>query len=148
MRAVLQRVTAARVTVGGEQTGAIGAGLLVLAGAAAGDGPEDVAWLAKKVLGLRVFADAAGKMNLSVQDVGGAVLVVSQFTLCAELSRGMRPSFTGALEPVAAKALIEDLVQTLSAQVPVATGEFGASMLVELANDGPVTLMLDSRAKP
>ena len=147
MRAVLQRVRSARVSVGNEETGAIGAGLLVLAGAAAGDGGDDVAWVARKILSLRVFADAAGKMNLTVRDVGGSVLLVSQFTLCADLSRGNRPSFGGALDPAGAQALLEALAQALKEAVPVATGRFGASMLVELANEGPVTLWLDSRAK-
>ncbi len=148
MRAVLQRVTSARVTVGGEEAGAIGVGLLVLAGAAAGDGPGDVAWLARKILALRVFADEAGKMNLSVSSVGGSILVVSQFTLCADLARGTRPSFSGALEPRAAEALIRQLVEALAVQVPVATGRFGANMAVELTNDGPVTFWLDSRSTP
>ncbi|MCC7069821.1 MAG: D-tyrosyl-tRNA(Tyr) deacylase [Deltaproteobacteria bacterium] len=147
MRAVLQRVRSARVSVGNEETGVIGAGLLVLAGAAAGDGNDDVAWVARKILSLRVFADAAGKMNLTVRDVGGSVLLVSQFTLCADLSRGNRPSFGGALDPAGARVLLEALADALKETVPVATGRFGASMLVELANEGPVTLWLDSRAK-
>lgn len=135
------------MSVGNEETGVIGAGLLVLAGAAAGDGNDDVAWVARKILSLRVFADAAGKMNLTVRDVGGSVLLVSQFTLCADLSRGNRPSFGGALDPAGARVLLEALADALKETVPVATGRFGASMLVELANEGPVTLWLDSRAK-
>ncbi len=135
------------MSVGNEETGVIGAGLLVLAGAAAGDGNDDVAWVARKILSLRVFADAAGKMNLTVRDVGGSVLLVSQFTLCADLSRGNRPSFGGALDPAGAQVLLEALADALKETVPVATGRFGASMLVELANEGPVTLWLDSRAK-
>jgi D-tyrosyl-tRNA(Tyr) deacylase len=145
MRAVVQRVQRAQVTVGGEVVGAIGPGLLVLVGVAAGDTDADRAWLAKKLPALRVFADDAGKMNRSVADIGGAVLLVSQFTLCADVTKGTRPSFTGAMEPAAAERAFAALVAEVGALVPVQTGRFRADMQVELVNDGPVTLWLDSR---
>ena len=147
MRAVVQRVTRARVTVGDRQTGAIDRGLLVLLGAAAGDGAADLAYIVDKIVNLRIFADDAGKMNRSVLDVGGGVLVVSQFTLLGDARQGRRPAFTGALEPVAARALYEDALDKLrAAGVPrVEAGEFAADMQVELVNDGPVTILLDSR---
>lgn len=147
MRAVVQRVTRASVTVEGRVTGAIERGLLVLLGAGAGDGDGDLAYIVEKVAHLRIFPDDAGKMNRSVLDVGGGVLVVSQFTLYGDARQGRRPAFTGALEPVAAKALY---VRSLEAfrtigVTRVETGEFGADMKVELLNDGPVTILLDSR---
>lgn len=147
MRAVVQRVTRARVTVAGRVTGAIDHGLLVLLGAGAGDTETDLAYVVDKVVNLRIFADDAGKMNRSVLDVGGGVLVVSQFTLYGDARQGRRPAFTGALEPVAAKALYEAaLVQIRAAGVArVEAGEFAADMAVELVNDGPVTILLDSR---
>jgi D-tyrosyl-tRNA(Tyr) deacylase len=146
MRAVLQRVSEARVRVGGEVVGQIGRGLLVLLGVAPDDAPEQVRWLADKVVGLRVFADADGKMNLGVADVGGAVLVVSQFTLYGDCSKGRRPSFIGAAPPETAIPLYEAFVAAVKALgVPVATGRFGALMQVELVNDGPVTLIVDSK---
>jgi D-tyrosyl-tRNA(Tyr) deacylase len=144
MRLVLQRVTSARVEVDGERVGAIGRGLLVLAGVEAGDGPAQVDAAADKILGLRVFADEQGRMNLDVRQVGGAVLLVSQFTLAASTDRGRRPSFDGAAPPETARPLIERLaVRVAAAGVAVERGRFGADMAVELANDGPVTFVLD-----
>jgi D-tyrosyl-tRNA(Tyr) deacylase len=147
MRAVVQRVARASVTVGDRVTGAIERGLLVLLGAGAGDGPADLQYIVDKIVNLRIFADEAGKMNRSVLDIAGAVLVVSQFTLYGDARQGRRPAFTGALEPVAAKALYEQsLVQIAAAGVKhVQAGEFAADMAVELVNDGPVTILLDSR---
>jgi len=147
MRAVVQRVTRAKVTVDGRITGEIERGLLVLLGAGAGDTTADLAYVVDKVTHLRIFADDAGKMNRSVLDIAGGVLVVSQFTLYGDARQGRRPSFIGALEPVAARALYEQsLVDFRAAGVArVAAGEFAADMAVELVNDGPVTLLLDSR---
>jgi D-tyrosyl-tRNA(Tyr) deacylase len=147
MRAVVQRVSRASVMVDTRLTGEIDRGLLVLLGAGAGDGPTDLAYIVDKVANLRIFPDDAGKMNRSVLDVAGGVLVVSQFTLYGDARQGRRPAFTGALEPVAARALYEDAVRGLrSAGVArVETGEFAADMRVELVNDGPVTILLDSR---
>ncbi|AWM35708.1 D-tyrosyl-tRNA(Tyr) deacylase [Gemmata obscuriglobus] len=144
MRAVLQRVRHARVTVGDEPTGEISRGWLVLLGVGPGDTQKSVDWLADKVANLRAFEDAAGKMNLSVQDVSGGVLVVSQFTLYGDCLKGRRPSFTGAAPPAVAEPLYEAFATALKMLgVPVATGRFCADMLVELANDGPVTFVLD-----
>ena len=147
MRAVVQRVTRAKVTVDDRMTGEIARGLLVLLGAGAGDGPTDLAYIVDKVANLRIFPDDAGKMNRSVLDVAGGVLVVSQFTLYGDARQGRRPAFTGALEPVAARALYEDAVRALrtAGVARVETGEFAADMRVELVNDGPVTILLDSR---
>ena len=147
MRAVIQRVRRAEVRVGTEVVGAIGPGLLVLLGAGAGDGEVDVDYLVDKVACLRVFADDQERMNRSLLDVGGGLLVVSQFTLYGDARKGRRPSFTAALEPVMAERLYERfLVRSREAGVAqVAAGRFGAMMDVELVNDGPVTLLLDSR---
>ena len=146
MRVVVQRVKRAEVRVDGEVVGRVGPGLLVLLGAGQGDGSADVAWLVEKVVNLRIFEDDAGKMNRSLLDVAGALLVVSQFTLYGDCRHGRRPSFTAALEPAAAAALCDDFVrQARALGVTVATGRFGAMMDVELVNDGPVTLLLDSR---
>ncbi len=147
MRAVVQRVSRAKVTVGDRITGSIDRGLLVLLGAGAGDTTSDLTYVVDKLVNLRIFADDAGKMNRSVLDVGGGVLVVSQFTVYGDARQGRRPAFTGALEPVAARALYEQsLVAIRAAGVPrVAAGEFAADMQVELLNDGPVTILLDSR---
>lgn len=147
MRAVLQRVGRARVTVGDEEVGAIGVGLVVLVGAMQGDDQSDAAWLEHKLLSLRIFPDDSGKMNRSIRDVRGELLVVSQFTLCADTTGGSRPSFSGALAPAAAQILLDGLVLALRRQVPVSIGRFGALMAVELVNEGPVTLCLDSRAR-
>jgi D-tyrosyl-tRNA(Tyr) deacylase len=147
MRAVLQRVSRAKVTVDAEVAGQIGRGWLVLLGVAPGDGKKEIDWLADKVANLRAFADAEGKMNLSVQDVGGSVPVVSQFTLYGDCLRGRRPGFTGAAQPNVAEPLYEQFVVALKALgVPVATGRFAADMQVELVNDGPVTFVIDTPA--
>ncbi len=147
MRAVVQRVSRAKVTVGDRITGSIDHGLLVLLGAGAGDAAADLQYIVDKIVNLRIFADDAGKMNRSVQDIGGGVLVVSQFTLYGDARQGRRPAFTGALEPVAAKALYEEALVALRAAgvSRVEAGEFAADMQVELLNDGPVTILLDSR---
>ena len=146
MRAVVQRVTSARVSVGDRITGEIDAGLLVLLGVEQGDGPSDVHYIASKVRDLRIFPDEAGKMNLSVLDRQGGVLVVSQFTLSGDARNGRRPSFASAAAPQIARALYEDVVQELNISgLRVATGEFQAMMQVALVNDGPVTILLDSR---
>ncbi len=147
MRAVVQRVSRASVTVESRVTGAIGRGLMVLFGAGAGDGATDLAYIVDKIVNLRIFPDDAGKMNRSVIDIGGGVLLVSQFTLYGDARQGRRPAFVGALEPTAARALYEQaLVALRTAGVPqVAAGEFAADMKVELVNDGPVTILLDSR---
>lgn len=147
VRAVVQRVTRARVTVDSRVTGAIDRGLLVFLGAGAGDEARDLAYLVDKIANLRIFADDRGKMNRSVLDVGGGVLLVSQFTLYGDARQGRRPAFTGALEPVAARALYEQALADLrtAGVIRVEAGEFAADMQVELVNDGPVTLLLDSR---
>jgi D-tyrosyl-tRNA(Tyr) deacylase len=146
MRAVIQRVTEARVEVGGETVGAIGRGFLVLLGVAQGDTPADAASLAEKTAGLRVFEDEAGKMNLALQEVGGTVLAVSQFTLLGDCRKGRRPGFTEAAPPDLADRLYQEYVTALrAAGLTVATGIFRAEMQVHLVNDGPVTLLLDSR---
>jgi D-tyrosyl-tRNA(Tyr) deacylase len=148
MRAVLQRVTSARVNVDGRTIGQIAAGLLVFAAVERGDGPEDIKYTANKIKDVRIFEDEVGKMNRSVAEVGGAVLVVSQFTLCGDCRKGRRPSFDDAEVPAVAKPLYESLVAGLRAlDLKVETGEFQAHMDVELVNDGPVTLMLDSRRR-
>lgn len=144
MRIVLQRVTRARVTVGERVTGEIGPGLLLLVGFTEGDGDDALAWMAEKVAGLRIFADDEGKMNRSVQDAGGGLLVVSQFTLYGDTRKGRRPSFVDAARPEVAIPLYERFLALLRATgLPVQTGEFGAMMQVELVNDGPVTLILE-----
>jgi D-tyrosyl-tRNA(Tyr) deacylase len=144
VRVVVQRVSRAEVRVEGRVTGAIDAGLLVLAAFAPGDGEEALAWMADKLAGLRVFADADGRMNVSTRDAGGALLVVSQFTLYGDVSRGRRPSFIGAAEPGEAERLYDRFLDACRATgLPVESGEFGAMMDVELVNDGPVTLLID-----
>jgi D-tyrosyl-tRNA(Tyr) deacylase len=146
LRAVVQRVTQARVEVGGEVVGAIGQGFLVLLGVAQGDTSADAAYLAEKTAGLRIFEDAAGKMNLALNEVGGAVLAVSQFTLLGDCRKGRRPGFTDAAPPERADLLYGEYVAALIASgLEVATGVFRAEMQVHLVNDGPVTLLLDSR---
>ena len=145
MRALLQRVTGASVTVGGEVVGRTGPGLLVLVCAMRGDGEEAARQLAAKVAKLRIFRDAAGKMNRSLLDTGGGALVVSQFTLAADLSRGNRPGFSAAAPPEEGARLYEIFAAALAGQgVAVETGQFGAEMKVELVNDGPVTIWLES----
>jgi D-tyrosyl-tRNA(Tyr) deacylase len=144
MRVVLQRVSQASVTIGGTVAGAIGRGFCLLVGFTHGDTGERVDWMADKVAGLRLFADADGKMNLGLADVQGALLVISQFTLYGDTARGRRPSFIDAARPDAAIPLYERFVAALRTRgLEVATGEFGADMLVEIHNDGPVTLILD-----
>jgi len=146
VRAVVQRVSRAAVRAEGRLAGAVDRGLLVLVGVASGDGAGDARWIADKVAQLRIFEDAAGKMNRSVEDVGGGVLVVSQFTLLGDVRKGNRPSFVGAAAPEPASALYDEVCQALRARgLRVATGVFRAHMEVELVNDGPVTLLLDSR---
>lgn len=149
MRAVIQRVRRARVTVEGRVTGEIGPGLVVLAGVTDGDTPEDRSWLARKIVQMRLFDDDAGVMNRSVQDAGGGVLAVSQFTLFASTRKGNRPSYSAAARPEVARpafdALVAELAQLMGKPIP--TGTFGAMMQVELVNDGPVTILLDSRAR-
>ncbi|MEM7480241.1 MAG: D-aminoacyl-tRNA deacylase [Acidobacteriota bacterium] len=144
MRIVLQRVLSASVEVDGETVGAIDRGMLLLVGIARGDGPEQVAAAASKIAGLRIFEDERSRMNLAAEAVGGAFLVVSQFTLTGSLARGRRPSFDGAAAPAVAEPLVERLVEDLRNRgFVVETGRFGASMKVALVNDGPVTFVLD-----
>jgi D-tyrosyl-tRNA(Tyr) deacylase len=144
MRVVLQRVSGASVSVGDQTIGSIGVGLLALVGFTAGDSESQVEWMAEKIVGLRLFPDDEGKMNRDVKQVGGAILVVSQFTLYADARKGRRPSFVDAAPPDEATALYERFIDILAAHnVPVETGSFGALMAVELVNDGPVTLILE-----
>jgi D-tyrosyl-tRNA(Tyr) deacylase len=146
MLALLQRVREARVEVGGRTVGAIGPGLLVLVCAEPADGPDEAERLLARVLKLRIFADAAGKMNRSLQDVGGALLIVPQFTLAADTTGGHRPSFSGAAPPAQGRALYDDLLRRARERHPhVEAGEFGAAMRVHLVNDGPVTIPLTVR---
>jgi D-tyrosyl-tRNA(Tyr) deacylase len=146
VKALLQRVTHASVSVDGEVVGSIGQGLVGFIGVADGDTEEDVEYLVQKMVGLRIFSDEEGKFNLSVQDVGGELLLVSQFTLLASPRKGRRPSFTGAAVPELAERLFERCVEHASATgLRVATGRFQQLMQVEIHNDGPVTIMLDSR---
>ena len=145
MRAVVQRVSRAKVTVGEAITGEIGRGLLVLLGVTHNDGKADADYLVDKVINLRIFDDADGKMNLSLTDIGGGMLVVSQFTLYGDTRRGRRPSFIDAAPGPSAEAMYKYFVaRSRTAVDPVQTGSFGAMMDVELVNDGPVTIMLDS----
>lgn len=144
MRAVVQRVERARVTVDGEPVGAIGRGLLALVGFAPDDAESDLEWMADKLAGLRIFADETGKMNLDIRDAGGSLLLVSQFTLYGDASRGRRPSFAGAAPPALARDLYLRFVDLCrSTGVRVETGEFAAMMDVELVNSGPVTVLLE-----
>ena len=144
MRVVVQRVASAAVTVDGKTVGAIGAGLLVLVGFTAGDGESQIAWMADKLAGLRIFSDDAGKMNRDVKEVGGGLLVVSQFTLYGDAQQGRRPSFITAAPPTVAEPLYHALLAALRARgLTVQAGVFGAMMQVSLVNDGPVTLIID-----
>jgi len=146
MRAVVQRVRHARVLIGEDVAGEIGLGLLVLLGITHQDTAEQARWLAEKIISLRIFEDAEGKMNLGLMDVRGAVLVVSQFTLYGDCRKGRRPSFIDAAPPPVAIPLYEAFVNAMRAEgVPTATGRFGAMMQVELINDGPVTLIVESK---
>ena len=144
MRLVLQRVSQASVTVDGQIAGSIGRGFVVLLGATHNDNEDQARWLARKVAGLRLFEDADGKLNVSLQEVGGAVLVISQFTLYGDARKGRRPSFTDAARPETAEPLVALFADTLRSEgLRVETGVFGAHMLVEIHNDGPVTLILE-----
>ncbi len=145
MRAVVQRVSRAGVSVGGRTIGSIGTGFMVLLGVEDTDGTEDAEYIAGKIAGLRVFEDDAGKMNRSIVEAGGAVLLISQFTLLGDVRTGRRPSFIKAARPETAVPLYEAVAERLRDSVCVETGEFGAEMAVELINDGPVTILLDSR---
>jgi D-tyrosyl-tRNA(Tyr) deacylase len=149
MRVVVQRVASAAVTVSDRISGRIDRGLLVLVGIEAADAEADGAWLADKLVRLRIFADDAGQMNRSVADIGGGILVVSQFTLHASTAKGTRPSFNAAARPEQARPLYERFVDQLSVALgrAVATGEFGALMRIDLVNDGPVTLVIDSKLR-
>ncbi|WP_428306008.1 D-aminoacyl-tRNA deacylase [Lacipirellula sp.] len=145
MKACIQRVSSARVRVAGETVGEIGRGLLVLLGVAADDGPAELRWMVDKVLGLRIFDDGEGKMNLGLTDVGGELLVVSQFTLLGDCRKGRRPSFIGAAAPEMAERMYDEFVAAArAAGVTTATGRFRTNMEVELVNDGPVTILIDS----
>lgn len=146
MRLVIQRVREASVTVEGTITGQIGPGLLVLVGCAPTDDEAALSWMVRKLLNLRIFSDANGQMNRSVRDVGGQVLVVSQFTLLADARKGNRPSYVGAAPPAVAEPLYQRFVALVAQELgqPVPTGIFGADMQVRLLNDGPVTIILDS----
>lgn len=144
MRLLLQRVSRAEVRIDGRVAGRVEQGFCLLVGFTHGDGEEQVEWMAEKVIGLRLFGDEEGKMNLSLEDVGGALLVVSQFTLYGDARKGRRPSFIDAARPEEAEGLYEMFVERLRARgVKVETGEFGAMMEVDLVNDGPVTLWLE-----
>ena len=146
MRALVQRVTAGSVAIDGETVGKIGPGLVILLGVAPSDTAKDAAWLAAKCANLRIFEDDAGKMNRSLQEVGGAALIVSQFTLYGDCTQGRRPFFGGAVEPAVAIPLYETFIaEVKKLGVPVATGRFGAYMQLEIHNDGPVTLMVESK---
>jgi len=147
VRALVQRVGWAKVEVAGEVTGAIDRGLLVYLGAGKGDGNAERAYVLQKVIGLRIFEDAMGKMNLSVEDVGGALLIVSQFTLYGDVRRGRRPSFDDAMPPAEAEKVYDAFVAEARARIRVETGRFRADMKVTSLNDGPVTLWIDSHAE-
>jgi len=149
MRAVIQRVSRASVTIDGKCKAAIQGGLLVLVGIEDADGAEDIAWLSSKIVNLRIFNDEAGVMNLSVKDMGGEILLVSQFTLHAATKKGNRPSYIRASKPEVAVPLYNDLITRLEADLGqrIGTGEFGADMKVELLNDGPVTIWMDTKVK-
>jgi D-tyrosyl-tRNA(Tyr) deacylase len=147
MRALVQRVAWAKVEVAGEVVGAIDRGLLVYLGAGKGDGDAERAWVLQKVVGLRIFEDAAGKMNLSAQDIGGAMLVVSQFTLYGDVRRGRRPGFDDAMPPEEAERAYDAFVREARAHLRVETGRFRADMKVSSLNDGPVTLWIDSATR-
>lgn len=145
MKAVVQRTARASVSIDGETVDRIDRGLLVLLGIEPDDGEADIEYMVKKCSGLRIFEDENGKMNLSVQDVGGSILLVSQFTLLGDARKGNRPSFTGAAVPEKAIPIYERVISELAKRLPVQTGVFGADMQVELVNDGPVTILLDSK---
>lgn len=147
MRTVIQRVSEASVTIEDKVTGSIGAGLMILLGIEAADGQEDIDWLCSKIIGLRIFSDAEGKMNEDLKTMNGEVLLISQFTLHASCKKGTRPSFIKAARPEVAIPLYESFINTLSSMLtkPLQTGTFGADMKVALVNDGPVTILMDSK---
>jgi len=146
MRLVVQRVSRAKVSVGGDVVGEIGRGFLALVGVESGDMDEDMRYGVEKLVGLRVFEDEAGKMNRCVSDVGGSILLVSQFTLLGDARHGRRPSFSNAARPEVAAPMIDRMAEAIKSRgIPVARGVFGADMQVELVNDGPVTILLDSK---
>ena len=146
MRAVIQRVNNASVEVDGKTVGEIGKGLLVFLGVGDGDTDADLNYIADKTAGLRIFSDEDDKMNLSVTDIDGEILVVSQFTLYGDCRKGRRPNFTSSMEPVTAEKMYEDFIKTIESKgIKTAHGEFGADMKVSISNDGPVTIMLDSK---
>lgn len=147
MKLVIQRVSEAAVHIDGRINGAIGPGLLILAGIAPDDTEEDLQWLSRKTVQLRIFSDEDDKMNRSLQDIGGDILLISQFTLHASTKKGNRPSYTGAAPPVIAIPLYEKFIRILEADLgkPIQTGIFGADMKVSLVNDGPVTIQIDSK---
>lgn len=149
MKAVIQRVSEASVKIEGEVKGQIGLGLMVLLGVAPDDTEEDVEWLTNKIVGQRIFSDEEGKMNLSVKDVDGNVLLISQFTLYASVKKGNRPSFIGSAKPDVAIPLYEKFISVLNNKLSkqIETGEFGADMKVSLVNNGPVTILMDSKNK-
>ena len=149
MRAVIQRVEEAAVKVSGETVSRIGPGLLVLLGIEDGDGPEDIAWLTAKIAKMRIFSDDGGKMNLCVTDIGGEIIVVSQFTLHASTKKGNRPSFLRAAAPAVSEPLYEAFCTAMETELgkPVGRGVFGADMKISLVNDGPVTIFIDTRAR-
>ena len=147
MKIVIQRVSQASVTIDGKIAGEIQQGLLLLVGICPEDGQEDIEYAVRKISQMRIFSDQEDKMNLSVQDVGGQILSISQFTLYADTKKGNRPAFTGAAKPDLATALYDQFNQKLAQTVPVQTGEFGADMKVSLVNDGPVTIVLDTKAR-
>ncbi len=145
MKAVLQRVTSASVTINGNEKKEINHGLVVLIGITKSDSEKEVSYLSEKIAGLRIFEDEEGKMNKSLKDIGGEMLIISQFTLYADCKKGKRPSFTNAARPDIAIPLYEDFINKVSSlEIPVQTGEFGAEMLVSINNDGPVTIILDT----
>ena len=149
MKAVLQRAAHGRVTVDGRTVGEIERGLVVLLGIAAGDGEDEAAWMAGKIAALRIFDDGAGKMNLSVVDAGGGVLLISQFTLLASCRKGRRPSFTAAAQPDEGRRLYERVAELLRDEgLDVETGRFGERMMVSIENEGPVTIVLDTNDLP
>ena len=147
MRIVIQRVSQASVSIDGKIAGKIQQGLLLLVGICPEDGQEDIEYAVRKISQMRIFSDQEDKMNLSVQDVGGQILSISQFTLYADTKKGNRPAFTGAAKPDLATSLYDQFNQKLAQIVPVQTGEFGADMKVSLVNDGPVTIVLDTKAR-
>lgn len=147
MRVVLQRVSEARVEIDSEVMGEIREGFLILLGIETEDSEDDVSWLVRKICGMRVFADSEGKMNLNIEDVKGNILLISQFTLHAQVKKGTRPSFINAARPEQAIPLYEEFQRQLEMELskPIETGEFGAMMAVHLVNDGPVTIIIDSK---